>query len=98
MLSIPVASFPIYGQIFDHVEVSTQYDFIFGCDITFQFIKEDFPLWAYIGSMYVCYLESVFLCFDSHGYTACFVKVFKFNFKVFRFFAKYCYSAFGAVE
>ena len=44
MLSIWVTSLPMHGQIFDHVEVSTQYDFIFGCDITFQFVKEDFPL------------------------------------------------------
>ena len=66
MLSIPVASLPILGQIFDHVEVSTQYDFIFGCDITSQFINEDFLLgWEggeYIGSVYICYLKFVFLC------------------------------------
>ena len=89
MKSIRVPSLPIYGQIFDHVEVSSQYDFIFGCDITFQLIEEDFPLWGYIGSVYVCYLKFVFLCFDSNrDYTACFVRVFKFNFKVFRFFPK----------
>ena len=81
MESIRVSSLPIYGQIFDYVEVSTQYDFTFGCNITFQFIKEDFPLWGYIGSVYVCYLKSVFLCFDSNRYyTACFVRVFKFKF------------------
>ena len=55
MLSIRVTSLPIHGQIFDHAKVSTQYDFIFECDITFQFVKEDFPLegggGGYIGSV-----------------------------------------------
>ena len=44
MLSIRVTSLPTHGQTFDHVEVSTQYDFIFECDRAFQFVKEDFPL------------------------------------------------------
>ena len=60
MLSIEVASLPIHGQVFNHVEVSTQYDFIFGCDITFQFIKEDFLLEGYIRSVYICYLNFFF--------------------------------------
>ena len=58
MLSIPVASFPIYGQIFDHVEISTQYDFIFGSDTAFQFIKEDFPLRRGV------YWEGIYLLFE----------------------------------
>ena len=60
MLSITVTSLPIHGQIFNHVEVSTQYDFIFGCDIAFQFVKEDFLLGGYIGSIYICYLKFFF--------------------------------------
>ena len=52
MLSIRVTSLPIHGQIFDHAKVSTQYDFIFECDITFQFVKEDFPLEGGGGGVY----------------------------------------------
>ena len=78
MLSIRVTSLPIHGQIFDHAEVSTQYDFIFECDITFQFVKEDFPL-GILGAY-----KFVFLCFHSNRYyTVCFMWVLKFHFKVF---------------
>ena len=103
MLSIPVASLPILGQIFDHVEVSTQYDFMFGCDITSQFINKDFLLgWGGGGVYWECiYLlfEICFFVFDSNRYyTACFIRVFKFHFKVFRSFAKYSYFAFGPTE
>ena len=42
MLSIRVSSLLIHGDIFDHIEMSTEYDFIFGCNIAFQFVKEDF--------------------------------------------------------
>ena len=78
MLSIRVSALPVHGQVFDYVEVSTQYDFIFGCEVTFQFVKEDFPLRGYVGSVDVCYLKFVFLCFYSNRYnTTCLVKSFQ---------------------
>ena len=40
MLSIRVSSLLIHGDIFDHIEMSTEYDFIFGCNIAFQFVKD----------------------------------------------------------
>ena len=56
MLSIRVTSLPIHGQIFDHLEVCTQYDFIFRCNIKFQF---DLGRKMYL-EVYICYLELVF--------------------------------------
>ena len=87
MLSIRVSSLPIHGQIFDHVEVSHQYDVIFGCEITFQFVKADFLRWEVCWEhIYLLFEICFFVCFHSNGYyTACLVEVFKFHFKVFGF-------------
>ena len=88
MLSIRVSALPIHGQIFDHVEVSTQYNLIYGCDITLQFVKEGLTLKGDVGSVNVSYLEFIFLCFNSNrNDAACLVRVFKFCFKVFALFA-----------
>ena len=44
MLSVRIPFLSIHGQIFNHVEVSTQYGLMFWCGITFLFVKEDFQL------------------------------------------------------
>ena len=60
MLSVRVSSLTIDGQIFNYVKVSTQYDFIFGCDLTFQLIKENFSAVG-VCSQHICSLFKV--CF-----------------------------------
>ena len=102
MLSVRIPFLSIHGQIFNHVEVSTQYGLMFWCGITFLFVKEDFQLGEggrYIGHVCICYLKFVFWCFHSNRYyMACLIRLFKFHFKVFEFLAKYWYSAFCTIE
>ena len=59
------SALPVHAQIFDHIEVSTQCDFIFRRDITFQFVKEGLALEGYVGCVFVSYLKcSIFCCLE----------------------------------